>query len=456
MHQRFLVLAIALAAATLVLLGSHRLWQRMGSPAIAVNEASGSFYDPTLLDPMLDPDPVLAEGDRNDFSHLVEELPVREAPMPEVHLTSLNSLSQPTLQHRICRHDATIWHELESTLSDSTSEADAVSLATVSVQGCLAPARTETCAWARSALDEHATERLQVARQLLAHCTDDEALPWLDREDAPPSALTQFMSLREALRDLPLRLPAQLDRAIETLQVHDAMAGILGHYAEITDIERALQSPSFDVDFALRLHPEMRAQALTSLELCARSDGLTAEPCFRRLAAQDRTRASLVMAPPRLAPLFPASFARFPTRASIDEFLNAQGLPTSSRSHPPFVLSIDVLVARGAAFPTANFERDGLAKTLHALLDAAGLTQAVVEVDAQGAHVYNGGNVIDLTDSPLQPIVAIYAFERIAPDGAPASCVFAWSDMPYIICAPRSALTQLASAGFFQTDATTP
>ena len=455
MHQRFLVLAITLAAAVLVLLGAHRLWQRMGSPAIAVDEAGGSPYDPALLDPMRALDPVLAE-DGDDFSDLVDELPIREAPTPEVHLTSLTSLSQPTLQHRICRHDAAIWQELESAVHDSTTEADAISFATVSAQGCLAPARSETCAWARAALDQHATERLQVAWQLLAHCTDDEALHWLDHEDAPPSALTQFMSLRQALGDLPLRLPAQLDRAIETLHAEDAMAGILGHYAEITDLERALQNPSFDIDFALRLHPNRRAEALTALESCAQSVDLASERCFRRLAAQDRTRASLVMVPPRLAPLFPASFARFPTRESVDDFLNAQGMPEGAHPHSPFVLPIDVLVARGAAFPIANFERDGLAKTLHALLDAAGLTQAVVEVDAQGAHLYNNGNVIDVLDNALQPIVAIYAFEQLAPDNAPNACVFAWSDMPYIVCAPRSALTELASAGFFQTDDTTP
>lgn len=444
MHQRFLLLAITLAAAILVLLGSHRLWQRMGSPTIALDEANEQLYEPALLENL--------EGNRGAFA----ELPLREAPTPGVHFTAINALTHPTLQHRICRHDTATWQELEASLSDATTEAEASSLAAVSVHGCLAPARAQTCAWATAALDQHATARLQVAWQLLAHCTDEEALPWLDREDAPPSAITQFMSDREALGDLPLRLPAHLERAIEALHASEAMASILARYAPITDLDGALQSPSFDVDFALRLHPALRDQALTSLEACAQGEVLTAERCFRHLAAQDRTRASLVMAPARLAPLFPASFTRFPTRASIDAFLDAQGVPASTRPHVPFVVPIDVLVARDAAFPVANFERDGLAKTLHAMLDAVGLTQAVVEVDAQGAHVYNDGNAIDLLDNALQPIVAIYAFEQLAPDNAPNACVFAWSDMPYIVCAPRSALTELASAGFFQTDDTTP
>lgn len=448
MHQRFLVFAIALAAATLVMLGSHRLWQRMGSPAIALNEATGDLYEPSL--PGLDP--FLAGTDQGDLSSFVEELSVREAPTPEVHLTSLSALSHPTLQHRICRHDIAIWQELEHALSDSVSEADASALAAISVEGCIAPARAESCAWARSALEEHATERLQVAWQLLAHCNDDEALLWLDRNEAPLSAITQLMSSRDALHDLPLRQPARLDQAIETLDAQGAMAEILARYAAPTDLAHALESPSFDVDFTLRLHPELRPQALDILEACAQRADFVAEQCFLRLAALDRTRASRATVPPRLAQRFPESFARFPTRASVDDFLNSEGLPTHTRSHSPFVFPIDVLVARSVAFPVANFDSDGLAKTLLALLDAVGLTQAVVELDPQGAHLYNEGTAIDLLATTLQPVVATYAFERLAPHGLSASCATVWSDMPHVVCARPAALAHLASAGFFRTD----
>ncbi len=457
MHQRFLVMAITLAAATLVLLGSHRLWQRMGSPAIALDETGGDLYAPEMLDPMIDLDRALLGEEPEVLSELVEELTVRAAPTPEVHFTTTATLDHPTLLHRICRHDAATWQTIETTLSDATTEEEGALLAAASVHGCMRPARAESCAWAQSALEEHATSRLHVAWQLLAHCNDEEALRWLDREEAPPRAQAQFMVLREALKDRPLRRPAQLERALDALGQRDAIADILVHYAEIANLDEAVQRADFDVDFALRLHPDLRTTALNALEACAQVDEpLTAELCFRRLAAQDRTRAGLLTAPPRIAASFAESMGRFPTRDSMDAFLATQGLPENPHARWPVVLPVDALVARGIAFPIASFESDGTARTLHALLDAVGLTEAVVETDALGMHIYSHGNAIDLHATTLQPIVAMYAFDRLAARPLAASCTFGWSELPHVICAPPSVLTQLASAGFFRTDATAP
>lgn len=508
MHHRFLYVALTLAAVALVMLGAHRLWERMGSPSVELDEQAG--FD--LAGAVMPEESFLGE-EAIDLATVADDLPMRDAPTPSVSLTSLHDLSHPTLRHRICRHDEGLWQTIDAALlSTPANDAIAHALGEASVTGCVIPAREATCGWALSALDQHATERLHVAYALLALCDDAQALLWLDREDAPTRAIGEFMVLREALHDPPLRLPARLASAVaeglatqgawslpaiaETLahydeeeaqqmllQLHDAAStdaresvALAMHYVRDArgqalhreacarspeggmrcrgmDLASELRSASFDLDFALRRQPERRDEALALLEACvSEADPFVAERCFRRLASLDRTRAALAPVPPRMAPVF--DFETFPSRTSIEAFVEAQGIGPVVRRNVAIALPIDALVARGAAFPVSEFTEGGAAQTVLALLDAAGLTNAVVELDAEGFHIYREGTVIDLHEATMQPIRAVYAFRRLEePATHDALCTFAWADMPYLVCARPSALAQLEAAHVFVADA---
>ena len=507
MHHRFLYVALTVAAAALVLLGAHRLWERMGSPSVNLDEQAGFDLAGAVM-----PDRGFLGEEAIDLATLANDLPMHDAPTPNVALTSLHELSHPTLRHRICRHDEALWQAIDAALvSTPANDAIAHALGEASVTGCLLPEREATCSWALSALDQHATERLHVAYSLLAHCDDAHALAWLDREDAPARAVAEFMILREALHDPPLRLPTRLSAAVGEgltvpfawsvsamaeslarydedeaqrilLQLHSAAApddresvALAMHYVRDErgqalhrearspeggmrcrgmDFASELRSASFDLDFALQRHPERRDEALSLLERCASdADPFVAERCFRRLASLDRTRAALAPIPPRLTLLF--DFARFPSRASMETFVESQGIGPVVRLNVPIALPIDALVARSAAFPVSEFREDSAPRTVLALLDAAGLTNSVVEVDAAGLHVYRGGAVIDLHDAMMQPILAIYAFARLEePATHDALCTFAWADLPYIVCARAPALAALEDAHVFIADTT--
>lgn len=219
MQERFLQVAIGIAAVVLVVLGVHRLWERMGAPS---NELASGLTVPAGL--------AAAEG---MLSGLVDEAPgseqdgffvaeVREgAGMPSgSHVpTSLAGPWPGPLADAVCAGDDAAWSQV-SALVDALGPAQPPSseaidaLAAIALAGCMTPESTRTCAWATEAITRGGAHA-PFGWALLGHCGDEVALPLLDRVDAPGPAVIRFLVAREALGRRPVRLPAYLLQAVE-------------------------------------------------------------------------------------------------------------------------------------------------------------------------------------------------------------------------------------------------
>jgi hypothetical protein len=244
MQERFLQVAIGIAAVVLVVLGARRLWERMGAPsnelasALTLSaELAGAGGMPSGL---LDEAPGSEQG-----GFFVADLRERAGtPSGPQEPTSLAGPWPAPFADALCAGDDAAWMQV-SALVDAldpvqppSSEAiDA--LAAIALAGCMRPGSARTCAWATEAITRGAAHA-PFGWALLAHCGDEVALPLLDRADAPGPAVIRFLVAREAMGRRPVRLPAYLLPSVELALAAPPparerfpfveLANALGHY----------------------------------------------------------------------------------------------------------------------------------------------------------------------------------------------------------------------------------
>jgi hypothetical protein len=222
MQQRFLQVAVVIAAIVLAVLGAHRLWQRSGSP-------SGELASALAL-PGLAAEGLAAEGMP---SGLTDEPPGEERggffvadvtefegrPSEPEAPTSLSPPWPATFADDLCAGDEPAWATLSSLIDalgpDAAPDTEALEVvASVARAGCFTPRSERACAWAVDAIARGAP-RAPFGWALLSHCVDDVALPLVDRVDAPGWAVLRFVVDREGLGRRPVRLPAYLFQSVE-------------------------------------------------------------------------------------------------------------------------------------------------------------------------------------------------------------------------------------------------
>lgn len=246
MQQRLLTIAIAVCAVALVLLGADRLWRRWGEPRLADERGldltlpaavSSDLFDHVSSD-LVDDSPV-SETD----GFLIATLTERTAapPSPRVPVT-LGDPWSGTFADDLCAGRESAWSGLRGLLdaAGSIDRGMASRLADLALRGCFSAESERACVFARESLEAAQSPRSQVGWMMLAHCSDEVALPLLDRVDTPAAAVLRFVADREALRRPPVRLPAYLLQSVlgalasaptdhEPLPF-DTLAGALGRY----------------------------------------------------------------------------------------------------------------------------------------------------------------------------------------------------------------------------------
>lgn len=242
MQQRLLVIAIVIAAVVLAMLGAHRLWERAGTPSTELENAlamQGLGLGAAMPSGLLDEAPV---SDVEGFLVASVTETTGQPSTPREPATITDPWSS-TFEDDLCAGQESAWLAFERLSSAADASAIDLTLASrigdAASHGCLVPESERACTFARGAI-ESGEPRAQLGWALLAHCSDELALPLLDRVDAPGTAILRFVIEREAFERRPVRLPAYLLQSVtsalastglerEQFPFH-ALAGALGHY----------------------------------------------------------------------------------------------------------------------------------------------------------------------------------------------------------------------------------
>jgi len=239
-QQRLLVVAIVICGVILVLLGAHRIWQRVGAPSSQLESALAipSVVSAAMPSGLLDVSPV-SERDGFLVATMTES---RGAPSTPRTPGTLTDPWSATFADDLCAGRESAWDALEAMVASAPPGAIDAALGTRIAElvshGCMVAESEQACRFARAALDASDVSA-PIAWQLLAHCPDEVALPLLDRVDAPASAILRFVLDREALGRRSVRLPAYMLQSVtsalastrpEAPFAFHQLAAALGHY----------------------------------------------------------------------------------------------------------------------------------------------------------------------------------------------------------------------------------
>jgi hypothetical protein len=291
MQQRLLTIAIAVCAIVLVLLGADRAWRRWGAPRVSAGDPLGTALAIGAVAPMEVPSGLSDESPITSVDGFyVASTTERTAPLPPSRTPA--TLREPwgaTFADDLCAGRESAWSALRALLDaapEGSVDAELASqIADVAMHSCFSPESTQACTFAREALELAPSTRTPIGWVLLAHCSDEIALPLLDRVDTPAPVILRFVVDREALARPPVRLPAYLLQSVqgalaaaspdhEPVPFH-ALASALGRYDDPV-ATRALVSmyeaaPGYvreQIGIAIR-HPDDDGSRAIHQESCA-------------------------------------------------------------------------------------------------------------------------------------------------------------------------------------------